>query len=219
MAGAGLVVLVATSLAVRDGSVGGPEREVFRAVNGLPDWLRQPLWLFQQMGNLAVAFLVVLLVAALLRSWRLVLAAVVAVVAKLGLERVVKSLVERRRPGSSIGDVVFHGHVPQQGLSFVSGHAVITTAMATALMAVLPRRWRPVPWVLVALNGFGRVYAGAHAPLDVVGGVALGLVIGGGLYAVLAWGRAPQPHDSPGSAAERSLSRGAIRQPTIGRTT
>jgi undecaprenyl-diphosphatase len=183
---------------VRDGTVGGFERDVFSAVNGLPAWLERPLWAFQQVGNLAVAFGLVLLIAALLRRPRLAVAAVLAVVAKLGLERVVKSLVERRRPGSSIGDVVFHGDVPQHGLSFVSGHAVITTAMATALMAVLPKRWRPLPWVLVGLNGLGRVYVGAHAPLDVVGGCALGLVIGGGLYAWLA--SAPEGRSAGGQA-------------------
>lgn len=205
LAAGGLVVLVGCSLVVRDGTVGNLERDAFAVINGLPDWLYRPMWVFQQVGNLVVAFGLVLLVAAALRKPRLAVAAAVAVVAKLGLERVVKSLVERRRPGTSIGDVVFHGEVPRHGLSFVSGHAVITSAMATALMAVLPKRWRPLPWVLVGLNGIGRIYVGAHAPLDVVGGTALGLVIGGVLYAWLAsspeaarheGGRAPLARDA-----------------------
>ncbi|MDQ3898721.1 MAG: phosphatase PAP2 family protein [Actinomycetota bacterium] len=184
----GLVLLVASGLVARGGTVGPAERRVFHAVNDLPQWLYRPMWLFQQFGNLVVAFVLVLGVALVLRRPRLAAAAVVAVVAKLAFERAVKSMVERARPGTSIGDVVLRGDVSRDGLSFVSGHAVITTACATMLMAVLPRRWRPLPWAIVVLNGLARIYVGAHNPLDVVGGVGLGLVIGGLLYAALVAG-------------------------------
>jgi len=186
VAGAGLVVLVVCGLIARDGTVGSVERSVFRALNELPEWLEPPLWVFQQLGNIVVALVVVLALAALLRNRRLALAAVLGVVAKLALERVVKAVVERRRPGTSLGDIVARGDVALDGLSFPSGHAVITTAFAVALTAALPGLWRAVPWVVVALNGLGRIYVGAHNPLDVVAGCGLGLVIGGGLYALVA---------------------------------
>ena len=186
VADAGLVVLVVCGLIARDGTVGSVERSVFRALNELPEWLEPPLWVFQQLGNIVVALVVVLALAALLRNRRLALAAVLGVVAKLALERVVKAVVERRRPGTSLGDIVARGDVALDGLSFPSGHAVITTAFAVALTAALPGLWRAVPWVVVALNGLGRIYVGAHNPLDVVAGCGLGLVIGGGLYALVA---------------------------------
>lgn len=179
---AGVLLLLGAGLVARTGTVSGPERAVFHAVNDLPGWLYRPLWLVQQCGNLVVAFLLVVGVALVMRRPRLAAAAVVAVGAKLVLERMVKSVVERGRPGSTIGDVVLRGQVPAHGLSFVSGHAVIAAAAATLLLAVLPRRWRAVPWVIVALDGVARVYVGAHNPLDIVGGIGLGLVIGGPLY-------------------------------------
>ena len=182
----GLVLLVPSALVARNGRVGRAEESVFRAVNELPEWLYRPLWLFQQLGNIVVALVVVLAVAAVLRNRRLALAAVLGIVAKLALERAVKAVVERRRPGTSLGDIVARGDVALDGLSFPSGHAVITTAFAVALTAALPGRWRAVPWVVVALNGLGRIYVGAHNPLDIVAGCGLGLVIGGALYALVA---------------------------------
>jgi len=73
-------------------------------------------------------------------------------------------VVERGRPGSTVGDVVLRGDVPTHGLSFVSGHAVITSAAAVMLMAVLGARWRWAPWAVVVLNGLGRIHVGAHNP-------------------------------------------------------
>jgi membrane-associated phospholipid phosphatase len=186
VSGAGLALLVPCAVIARDGRVGAAEESVFRTINELPEWLYRPLWLFQQFGNIVVAVLVVLGVAALLQNRRLAIAAVAGAGAKLVLERVVKSVVERERPGASLGDVVTRGAVELHGLSFVSGHVIITTAFALALTAALPGRWRSLPWVVVVLNGFGRIYVGAHNPLDVVGGLGLGMVIGAALYAFVA---------------------------------
>ncbi len=183
---AGLALLAVCSAVVAGGTVSRPEREAFLWVNRLPDGLESPLWIFQQAGNVVVATLVTAAVGLVVRNRRLVPAAALAAASKLVLERIVKLIVERPRPGTSIGDqAILRGHVPVDGLSFVSGHATITTAMAVLLTATLPVRWRAVPWVFVALNGLGRVHAGAHNPLDIVGGVGLGLAIGATTVALL----------------------------------
>ena len=182
----GFVLLVASGSVARSGTVGPAERTAFHAINGLPNWLQTPLWLFQQLGNIVVALVVLVAIACLMRNWRLAVSAAVAMGAKLRMEDVVKTVVERRRPGSSIAEAVLRGDVSVDGLSFVSGHAVVATAGAMMLTGVLPRRWRALPWIACALNGVGRVYSGAHSPLDIVGGVGLGLVIGAPLYIWLA---------------------------------
>jgi membrane-associated phospholipid phosphatase len=175
----GLAVLVIGMVIVRDGTVPGWEKSIFHRVNDLPDWLYRPLWPFQQLGALAVGP-VVAIVAALLRRFRLALAVLVATVAKLVLERVVKAFVSRQRPGTSIGqDVHLRGDVSAVGESFVSGHAVLIAAIAGLVTPYLPGRWKIVPWIVVALVMITRVYVGAHNPLDVVCGAALGLAIAG----------------------------------------
>jgi membrane-associated phospholipid phosphatase len=50
---------------------------------------------------------------------------------------------------------------------------------------VLPRRWGVVAFVLAILNAVARVYLGAHNPLDVLGGAAVGLAIAAALDLVL----------------------------------
>ena len=203
----GLAVLAGAGLVASNGRVGPVERWVFHAVNGLPDWLYRPLWVFQQLGNVVVAVLVVVFVAVMLRRPKLAAAAVVAIGAKLWLEHVVKSVVQRTRPGTSVGDAILRGQVSAHGLSFVSGHAVVAVTMATALSAVLPRRWRMVVWIVVALNGLTRIYVGAHNPLDIAGGAGLGLLIGGPLYAWLATPDAsPAPSAPPSTPAHQKVA-------------
>ena len=166
-----------------DGQVGPIERAAFHAVNGLPDWLYRPMLLFQYLGVLAMP-LVVAAGALAFRRWRLAAALVLVVPLKLATERVVKLLVQRERPGTTVPDAVLRGVHPA-GLSFVSGHAIITFAVAGLLGLVLPRRWAVVAFVLATLNGVARVYLGAHNPLDVVGGAAVGLAIAAVLDLVL----------------------------------
>jgi undecaprenyl-diphosphatase len=131
--------------------------------------------------------LVVAAVAAHFRKWWLVAGLVALVPLKLIVEKaVVKQLVERERPGTTIcgypddfdetcGNF---RDVPLEGLSFVSGHAIIAWGVAALLWPVLPGRWRWLPIAIATLNAIARVYLGAHNPLDVVGGAAIGIALG-----------------------------------------
>jgi membrane-associated phospholipid phosphatase len=182
----GLVVLIAGMVVVGDdGGLPGWEVDLFRTVNDLPGVLHPVLLVFQQFGAIG-AGPAVAIVAWLAGRRRLALAAVLGVVAKLLLERVVKAIVTRERPATSIGpDIHVRGDVQLSGESFVSGHAAMAAVLAVVAAPWVPARWRVALWVLVGLVMIGRVYVAAHLPLDVVCGAALGLAVGGGLNLAL----------------------------------
>jgi undecaprenyl-diphosphatase len=75
--------------------------------------------------------------------------------------------------------------VPASGPSFPSGHVILVAAVACVVAPNLAVAWWWLPLVLTALVLVGRVYVGAHNPLDVICGAALGLVIAGAINLVL----------------------------------
>jgi membrane-associated phospholipid phosphatase len=163
--------------AVSSGTVGPLERTVFRFVNGWPDVLQWPLWIFQTLGVLGMP-LIVAAVALVLRRRRLALALALLVPLKLFVEKdVLKELVHRERPGTTIPGAILRD-VPSAGPSFPSGHAVIAFGIVVLLLPYLRRRWQVVIVVLAVLNSVARVYLGGHSPLDVIGGAAAGAAVG-----------------------------------------
>lgn len=201
--GVATLVAVCCGAIAAPGEVPGWEEALFHGVNGLSDRLEPLMWVFQLAGLLLVPLLAA--VAALLfRRWRVALALLLLVPAKLIVEHlVVKQLVERERPGTTICGYPdlepdcanFRGDVPLEGLSFVSGHAIIAWGIATILWPALPGRWRWLPIGIATLNAVARVYLGAHNPLDVIGGAAIGVALGGLLVLATSWRRRPAPPD------------------------
>jgi membrane-associated phospholipid phosphatase len=180
----GALLVVMSSLVARTGTVGPVERSVFEAINGLPDFLRWPMWIFQLMGLIGLPALLALIALAF-RRYRLMFALLLAIPLKLFvIQAGIKGTVHRDRPGRTEIDPILRG-TPADGASFPSGHAVVAFTIAALLTPYLPRRWVPVVWVLAVLNATARVYLGAHNPLDVVCGAGAGLALGGLLTFVI----------------------------------
>lgn len=65
--------------------------------------------------------------------------------------------------------------VSESGYSFPSGHMTFFFALALVVWYV-NRRWGEWFFVFATLMGIARIYIGVHWPLDIVGGMAIGLI-------------------------------------------
>ena len=187
VAGVGLVIVSLSVAAARQPSISPAESRVFHAVNGLPGPLYPFLWLPMQLGNLVVGTLAGLVVALVDGDLVVAIGVLLAMVLKLVVERVVRKemadyLAVRQRPGTSqVNAVLRGGDVPSSGPSFPSGHVILVAGVGCVVAANLPSTWWPVPLILTVLVMVGRVYVGAHNPLDVTAGLGAGLVLGGAI--------------------------------------
>ena len=191
VAGVGLILLALSIHEARRPSISPAETRVFHAINGLPDQLYPILWLPMQLGNLVVGTGAGLAVALVDGDLVVAIGTVVATVLKLVTERIVRKemadyLVVRQRPGTSQVGALLRGDVPASGPSFPSGHVILVAAVACVVAPSLPIEWWWVPCVLTVLVMLGRVYVGAHNPLDVTAGLGAGLLLGGVLATIAA---------------------------------
>jgi glycosyltransferase 2 family protein len=171
-----LALLGLSALPVRRNRVGPLEAHIFHLINGLPGALYPVVWPIMQLGNVFAAF-VAAVVALLFRKVRLAVDLVLAGGGAWLLAKLVKQIVYRGRPPQLLHEVILRGG-PVSGHGYVSGHAATAVALATVAFPYLGRRTRVVVVVLAAIVAFARVYVGAHLPLDVVGGAAMGWAIG-----------------------------------------
>jgi undecaprenyl-diphosphatase len=109
-----------------------------------------------------------------------------ATLLKLAVEKIVRSRVTalataRQRPGTTQPGAILRGDVPAAGASFPSGHVILVTAVACAVFGHLPWLASWIPFALALLVMLGRVYVGAHNPLDVTAGLGAGLLVGAAL--------------------------------------
>lgn len=175
LGGAALLVSSWVVVVATDG-VPAPEVWVFETINDLSDFAWPVVWGPMQVGSFVGSLVVVAATYGVTRNKRLTLATLVASQAAFWIARGVKDVVSRGRPAALLSDVDVRDRAT--GLGYVSGHTAVAFALATALAPSLPRRWRPVAFAVAAVVGVSRVYAGAHLPLDVVGGAGIGILAG-----------------------------------------
>jgi membrane-associated phospholipid phosphatase len=173
---AGVVVAVCT-LAARDG-VPAWEESLFRAVHDLPDWLGLLLWAPMQLGTLFAPGLVAAASWIAWGRWRPTVGAIVAGIVGWWFAQVIKAQVDRGRPHSLLSDLERRAGAPHDGLGFLSGHATVAFALAAVVSPYLTRPQRIAAYALAGTVALARMHVGAHFPLDVVAGAALGYGLG-----------------------------------------
>lgn len=196
---ASLLALVLTS-AIAAAGVESIEEDVFRFFNDLPDAIKTYAWPVMQLGMVLAVPIAAVVTYLLTRDRLYSLTVFTSGFSGWVLAKAVKLVIERGRPGGELDDVILRG-AGADGLGFVSGHAAVAFALAIVIAVRLVAPWRWAMWIAVVVAGLSRIYVGAHLPADVVGGWALGLLIG--WFVILAFERfgASVHHREPGSTS------------------
>lgn len=171
----GAAGLLGTAAAVRRDRVGRRETAVFRAVNGLSDRLELPLWVVMQAGALGAAPVAAGLAAAAGQR-RLAVHLLAGGTGAWLAAKLVKQAVRRPRPVLLLAGTRCRG-AEAAGPGYVSGHAGVVVALAAGALPHLGPRGRAGVLLAVPVVGLARMHVGAHLPLDVLGGAALGLAV------------------------------------------
>lgn len=194
--GLGALVL-AVSGAVAARGVPAWEEDLFEVVYGLPDGLEAVLWAPMQMGSALAPVVVAPLARWATRRWQPALGVLVTGLGGWWAAKGVKALIGRGRPFTELADLPIRAGTPLDGLGFVSGHATVAFAIASVLAPFLTRRGRICAYGLAGVVALARVHVGAHLPLDVVAGGALGTILGALWYQLVRTGGEPHPLELP----------------------
>lgn len=160
------------------------EERVFRWFNGAPNQIHIPAWVVMQSGSLAGVFVAAGELARRGRP-RTATAAALAGTAVWGGVKLIKPHVGRGRPEHHLDDVSVRGQA-QTGLGYPSGHAAVALTLALIASRSSGRTASAAAMTLAGVVGGTRMYVGAHLPLDVAGGFAIGMLSGTATRAILA---------------------------------
>ncbi len=167
--------------------VGPVEERIFRRANGLPDALHIPVWAVMQAGSLAAVFVVAAVLRGRDENPRAAVAFGVGFLMWLGVKEG-KHLVGRGRPAAHLAGVRVRGEA-QTGLGYPSGHAAVSLSLAVVATGTADASIQVAAIGVAAITGAARMYVGAHLPLDVVGGFAIGVMAAEIANAgIVAWG-------------------------------
>lgn len=169
---AATVLFAISAWLARDSALSGPEKYVFDTIYAWPASLHLPFLIITQLGS--VYLLIVFSIAVAVKAhYHIVLRLLMTGVLAYLLAGVAKDLVGRPRPIELLADII-HRDYFIRGPGFPSGHTALAAAMAFTWGHYAPRRYAwTVPFIIIGV-GLSRIYLGAHLPLDIVGGFAIG---------------------------------------------
>ena len=174
----GLVLLTISAYVAHKHQLTGLQASLFHNINNenLPSvFTTAAKWITEGLGAgyaIAACILISLIFKKFKLAWQfLFVTAGAGVVADL----ILKPLVKEPRPFALLKGTNLHTRVFESDLGFPSGHATEATAMALMLWFILPSRWRWLSVLWILLVGWSRLYLGVHTPIDILGGIGVGL--------------------------------------------
>jgi membrane-associated phospholipid phosphatase len=169
------IVFVLAALEVHAHAIAVWEQHYMLAINGWPNQLRSTAVAISLIGGSVWTAIITMVLSYVLKlyrlCWRLAASFLVATV----VVYVVKHAVSQPEVFHLVPNL--HFRVAVTGLAFPSGTTTVATVIALSLLPYLTKYWRLMLPLWVVLIGLSRLYLGVQTPLDLLGGVALGVLI------------------------------------------
>ena len=152
------------------GDLLGWEESLFLAIYNWPEILRLPFIVITWFGSIQVfgAFTLLFL---FLKKKNIVIRFIMTSALAYLLSGLGKSIWGRTRPNELL-DIVARDF--SYGPGFPSGHTALAVAMALTIGHYLPKKYHMIVVLWIVGVALSRIYLGIHAPLDIVGGFAIG---------------------------------------------
>ncbi|MEX2014962.1 MAG: phosphatase PAP2 family protein [Candidatus Saccharimonadales bacterium] len=167
-----LGLFIISVIASRGAQMSAWEISLFQSVYDLPDFLHPVFFVITQFGSIYVLALLLILYLAR-KHYHIVLRLLLTGTLAYLLTGVAKDLWGRARPTELLLDIVNLDYIVR-GPGFPSGHMALAAALALTIGHYLPKKYHWIPIVWIVGVGLSRMYLGVHAPLDIVGGFAIG---------------------------------------------
>lgn len=168
------VLFVVSAALATSQRMSGAEKTVFFWFYNLPLALERIFALLTYLGSVWTVG-IVCAVLLLIKQWRLLTQVVIAGITTYAFTEAIKTLIARPRPFILLTGVSSRGPI-EQGFGYPSGHTAVATAIGCLLVLAIPKKYRffiPLWIIVVAIS---RLYLGVHAPLDIIGGFAIGML-------------------------------------------
>jgi membrane-associated phospholipid phosphatase len=172
-AGAVLLFAVTAALAIGHKGMMGWEISVFHAINNLPDSLRMLGLIISVAPESLIIGAAAVVTAFFCGLYRLAWRIAAVIMGSYFIGMLAKHFIGRSRPGEVLSDLHLRAH--DSGMGFPSGHVMMVTILSLLLIPYVPVKWRWMLALPIIAMAWSRLYLGLHAPLDILGGFALGL--------------------------------------------
>jgi membrane-associated phospholipid phosphatase len=172
----GIGFFVVSWLAANNGTINGNELHIFRFFNDAPTSL-VALFMFITFFGTLPALLGVGAALIVLRKYNLALQVLFGGSLTWFLANAFKFAGVRQRPYDLLPNVHL-AETRDATWGFPSAHSALITAIIIVLLLNSKKKLYWLLMVAVVLVGLSRIIVGMHAPLDVTGGIGLGLTLG-----------------------------------------
>lgn len=166
------LLFIVSVIASRGADMHPWEIDLFNNIYDRPEYIHPLVFVVTQAGTIHV-LAILLIIAFLIKNYALLTKLLMTSTLAFLLSGFAKDIWGRIRPNEVIVGVENLDYIVR-GPGFPSGHMALATAMALVINNYLPKRLRWITWIWIIGVGYSRVYLGIHAPLDIVGGFAIG---------------------------------------------